>query len=96
MNPLKNYTKARWGNLSRLAKHVGVTPAAVHHWEYVPARHLRAVSEYTGIPVEDLLPPQGAKQPPATSLGVPPQTGGPTRRDPLWSRLFSSLKGAEQ
>lgn len=34
-------------------------PIAVYHWAtkgYVPAKHVKAVSRVTGIPIKDLLP----------------------------------------
>jgi hypothetical protein len=44
------------GSASSLAKKLGVTRAAVSHWEHVPFRHLKEVSKLTGIPRPKLRP----------------------------------------
>lgn len=43
-------------NLSDVAKHVGLTRAAVSYWKMVPAERLMEVSAFTGIPARRLRP----------------------------------------
>ena len=48
--------RSRRGLMSALAKHLGVWPAAVSRWRSVPAKHVEAVSRYTGIAPHVLAP----------------------------------------
>lgn len=56
MEKLTEYLKAERGRLRDLARLIGVTPAAINQWKSVPVTHLAEVSEFTGIPREELLP----------------------------------------
>jgi hypothetical protein len=56
MEQFKTFLKAKRGNLSRIAEHLGLTPATVHCWPQVPAVHVNQVSQFTGIPREVLRP----------------------------------------
>jgi DNA-binding transcriptional regulator YdaS (Cro superfamily) len=47
---------AAFGSMSKLAKHLGVTRAAVSHWKVVPFKHLAEISKLTGIPRSELRP----------------------------------------
>jgi DNA-binding transcriptional regulator YdaS (Cro superfamily) len=47
---------AAFGSMSQLAKHLGVTRAAVSHWKIIPLRHLAEISKITGIPRPELRP----------------------------------------
>ena len=40
--------------VTRIAAKAGITTAAVSQWKRVPKRHLKAVSEVTGIPCTEL------------------------------------------
>lgn len=55
-SPLTKYLKAKRGNLTELAKSLGITPGAINQWDEVPADKLVAVSRQTGIPRQDLRP----------------------------------------
>jgi len=44
------------GSLSELARQLGLTRQAVSHWDKVPIKYLRVVSEMTKIPREKLRP----------------------------------------
>ncbi len=44
------------GNASRLAEVCGVSRAAVSRWRRIPPRHLRTVSDLTGLKFEALRP----------------------------------------
>ena len=44
------------GAVTRIAKACNLRPSAVSQWTHVPARHLRTVSEVTGVPLEQLVP----------------------------------------
>lgn len=50
------YLRAERGRLSKLASHVGVSPAAVSQWKSVPVEYLAEVESFTGIPRQELLP----------------------------------------
>jgi DNA-binding transcriptional regulator YdaS (Cro superfamily) len=56
MDALKTYLKSEWGNLSKLATALGVTPGAIAQWKRVPAERVPQVSRITGIPRESLRP----------------------------------------
>lgn len=56
MDKLTEYLKAERGRLRDLAKICGVTPGAISQWKAVPVDHLPEVSEFTGIPREELVP----------------------------------------
>jgi DNA-binding transcriptional regulator YdaS (Cro superfamily) len=85
MDPFATW-KERRGALSDLARHLGITPAAISHWRQVPATRARAVSEFTGIPLHELRPDvfgspedaarqfSGANQGSATGADLPPAT----------------------
>lgn len=44
------------GGVTRLARAIGVTSAAVAQWHMVPAARIQAVSAATGIPPAELRP----------------------------------------
>jgi hypothetical protein len=44
------------GRLTDLATACGITHSAVYQWKKVPAEHARKVSEFTGIPLDQLRP----------------------------------------
>lgn len=44
------------GGAVELAKRLGITRQAVNLWPMVPLKHLKAVSEITGIPRQQLRP----------------------------------------
>lgn len=44
------------GQQIRLAKHLGLYPSTVSQWQSVPAEHVRAVAEFTGIEPAKLRP----------------------------------------
>jgi len=46
----------RRGNLSEIARKLGVRKQAVSGWQRVPAERVQSVSEITGIPVWRLRP----------------------------------------
>lgn len=48
--------KENKGMISALAKHMGFSKSYVSNWKAVPVRHLKAVSEYTKIPRQELRP----------------------------------------
>jgi DNA-binding transcriptional regulator YdaS (Cro superfamily) len=56
MDTLRAYLKSEWGNLSKLADALGVTPGAIAQWKRVPAERVPQVSRITGIPREKLRP----------------------------------------
>ncbi len=45
-----------FGGLSELARQLGLTRQAVSHWDKVPLKHLKVISEMTKIPREKLRP----------------------------------------
>ncbi|MFC4170278.1 carph-isopro domain-containing protein [Teichococcus aestuarii] len=47
------------GGASALARQMGVGPSAVSNWRIdgIPARRARKLSDVTGIPLEEILPP---------------------------------------
>jgi hypothetical protein len=45
-----------YGSMTRLAKELGLTLAAVSAWDHVPMRHLARISKETGIPRQKLRP----------------------------------------
>ena len=54
MNALTDHLSKR-GNLTALARAIGVTPGAISQWEgRVPAERMGEVSAATGIPMEKL------------------------------------------
>ncbi|MBF0857625.1 hypothetical protein HKD24_00135 [Gluconobacter sp. LMG 31484] len=48
--------RARRGAVTAIAKKCGISKAAVSKWGRVPKWHLDAVSELTGLPVDQLRP----------------------------------------
>ena len=56
MEKLIEYLKANRGMQLRLARRLGLQPSTVSQWKSVPVEYLPEVSEFTGIPREDLLP----------------------------------------
>ena len=53
--------RAKPGELSRLAKALGITRGAVSVWKRVPASRLGDVARLTGIPAEELRPDLAAQ-----------------------------------
>lgn len=57
MDKFSEWLKAERGNLTKLADAIGVTYGAIPQWKgKVPSERMFAVSNVTGIPVEDLRP----------------------------------------
>ena len=56
MDKLLEWFKAETGRRLRLAAHLGITPGAVSQWVRVPTDQLDKVSEFTGIPKDELRP----------------------------------------
>lgn len=46
----------KYGNAVKLATHLGITRQAVSRWTKIPMKHLSAISEFTGIPRQELRP----------------------------------------
>lgn len=46
----------RAGGVPALASAIGVWNTAVYQWRRVPARHLQAVADLTGLPLHELRP----------------------------------------
>jgi DNA-binding transcriptional regulator YdaS (Cro superfamily) len=44
------------GSLSEVARRLGVSRQAIAQWDKVPVKHLRVISEMTGIPCQKLRP----------------------------------------
>jgi DNA-binding transcriptional regulator YdaS (Cro superfamily) len=44
------------GGLRALARQLGISHPAIMHWTEVPAHHLIAIEQATGIPREELRP----------------------------------------
>jgi DNA-binding transcriptional regulator YdaS (Cro superfamily) len=55
-SPLYKYLKAERGRLTKLARALKITPAAINQWEIIPADKLVAISNETGIPRHELRP----------------------------------------
>jgi len=55
MKKLREYLNAERGRQARLAEHLGCGSANITNWLNVPQHHLLAVSQFTGIPLHDLL-----------------------------------------
>lgn len=53
------------GGGSSLARKLGLTRGAVHHWDVVPSKHLMRVAQLTGIPAAELRPDLMPAQAPA-------------------------------
>jgi len=45
------------GSAAKLAAALGITRSAVSQWRSIPQWHIGKVSEVTGIPVSELIPP---------------------------------------
>lgn len=56
MEKLIEFFKANRGTQIRLAERIGLRPSTVSQWKSVPVEHLAEVSDFTGIPREDLCP----------------------------------------
>lgn len=56
MEKLIAYFKANRGAQVRLAQRLKLQPSTVSQWKSVPIEHLPEVSDFTGIPREDLVP----------------------------------------
>jgi len=56
MEKLIEFFKANRGTQVRLAERLGLQPSTISQWKNVPVEHLPEVSEFTGIPREDLVP----------------------------------------
>lgn len=56
METLLQFLNAERGRRIALSAHLKLSPAAVSSWREVPARHVRAVSQFSGIPPEVLRP----------------------------------------
>jgi Putative antitoxin of bacterial toxin-antitoxin system, YdaS/YdaT len=57
METFRTYLKENRGTQTRLARHLGLSDATVCNWKTIPFEHLTAVSEFTGLTLEVLLPP---------------------------------------
>ena len=56
MDKLREYLDGERGRKSALAARLKISPSAISMWEQVPTERVGAVSQFTGIPVEDLRP----------------------------------------
>ena len=56
MEKLNEFFKANRGMQVKLAERLGLRPSTISQWETVPVKYLPEVSEFTGIPREDLCP----------------------------------------
>lgn len=56
MDKLLEYFKANRGAQSRLAERLGLYASTISQWRSVPIEHLAEVSDFTGIPREELCP----------------------------------------
>jgi DNA-binding transcriptional regulator YdaS (Cro superfamily) len=56
MEKLVEYFKANRGAQIRLAERLCLRPSTVSQWKSVPVEYLPEVSEFTGIPREQLVP----------------------------------------
>lgn len=55
-DPILLEVYAAFGSAANLSRFLGVSRAAVCHWQRVPFRHLRVIEEKTGIPRERMRP----------------------------------------
>ena len=56
MEKLITWVREKRGRLSELARALDITPAAITQWKQVPAERMRAISDFTGIPMMELRP----------------------------------------
>lgn len=56
MEKLIEFFKANRGTQVRLAERLGLQPSTISQWKNVPVEYLPEVSEFTGIPREELIP----------------------------------------
>jgi DNA-binding transcriptional regulator YdaS (Cro superfamily) len=56
MEKLNEFFKANRGMQIRLAAHLGLQASTVSQWKEIPVKYLPEVSEFTGIPREELIP----------------------------------------
>lgn len=56
MEKLLEYLNAERGRRLKLAEALNIFPSAISQWTQVPAERIFQVSDFTGIPVEDLRP----------------------------------------
>lgn len=56
MEKLIEFFKANRGKQKLLAERLGLQPSTVSQWRSVPVEYLPEVSEFTGIPRQELCP----------------------------------------
>lgn len=56
MEKLIAFLDSKRGLRVRLAKHLSITPSSITQWKQVPAERAKEISEFTGIPCEELRP----------------------------------------
>lgn len=56
MEKLNEFFKANRGMQYKLAVHLGLQASTVSQWKEIPVKYLPEVSEFTGIPREELVP----------------------------------------
>lgn len=56
MKKLLDFLNAEVGRRLALAKFLNVSPSAISMWKEVPPHRVRAVSDFSGIPPEELRP----------------------------------------
>jgi DNA-binding transcriptional regulator YdaS (Cro superfamily) len=56
MEKLIEFFKANRGKQKLLAERLGLQPSTVSQWRSVPVEYLPEVSEFTGIPRDELCP----------------------------------------
>jgi len=55
-DPILLHVFAAFGSAANLARFLGVSRAAICHWQRVPFRHLTVIEEVTGITREQMRP----------------------------------------
>jgi DNA-binding transcriptional regulator YdaS (Cro superfamily) len=56
MNAALKEAVKRAGGIAKLAKHLGIRHQAFYSWKEIPARHIVAIEQATGVPREQLRP----------------------------------------
>lgn len=56
MEKLIAFFKANRGSQLKLSERLGLQPSTISQWKSVPVQHLPEVSDFTGIPREELVP----------------------------------------
>lgn len=56
MDKLRKYLDGERGRKSALAANLKISPSAISMWDQVPTERVGAVSQFTGIPAEELRP----------------------------------------